>query len=648
MRRILATILFACLLASLAAAQDKLAVVIGVNNYDTLSGLKAGVNDAEKIAAYYNGIGFKVWLIDDRQEARMNQPSLVNLERVMDNVREAASGKAPKELVFFFAGHGVQIDGQNWLCFPETQLQGRVGMMNVDTRLLPWLRNLGANLTMVYLDACRNDLGAMRAAGVERGLSVVGLANEPQAGAVSSNGRNLAVFYAAKPGSFSYEKPDGTNGFFTDTLLEALQADSTRTIADLYSYMRTALPERTEKAYGKPQTPNLGGDLDILAGFSKGKVDLSALDSGGKVFVETDQPGATILVNGVKRGVSPMLVEKLDPGAATIEAVKDGLFASTQISVALKSYTRVSLTLEKLRGDILLQSVRSTPMGSNDATAVVDMAEFVTGMELRIDGKTIATANGVLFPDLEPGTHSVSLTGKGWTWDDTVAIKPREAVKLDPVFVPAATLELEAPSDSSLAFVNQADGSRLEMDGATDTIKDFPPGNWSVVLSGRRYQETRTAVKLDQGGSVSLKLAPALKPAFSRGQEVQILKDGIAKAQVLLPGQRASRSGSDGLGVVGIGLAAAGLVTGGVFAVLSYTAFLDYQAATTTASATQKRADSNQWFTLAIPVASGGLGVGLGLSLIGFLGGEHPAATEAQITGTQAKIKLLEDQGVDY
>jgi uncharacterized caspase-like protein len=194
-------------------ATGKCAVIIGVNKYDQLAALQAGVNDAEKIAAYYGGIGFKVWLLDDRQDTRMNQPGLANLQRVMDNVLSVTQGQEIKELVFFFAGHGVQIEGQNWLCFPETELSTKTGMLNVDTTLLPWIRNLGANLTMVYLDACRNELGGIRAAGVTRGLNIAG--SSPAKG-----DRNMAVFYAAKPGSFSYEKPDGSNGFFTDTLVE--------------------------------------------------------------------------------------------------------------------------------------------------------------------------------------------------------------------------------------------------------------------------------------------------------------------------------------------------------------------------------------------------------------------------------------------
>ncbi|MFZ4615434.1 MAG: caspase family protein [Rectinemataceae bacterium] len=70
-----------------AGTSGKCAVIIGVNKYDQLAALQAGVNDAEKIAAYYSGIGFKVWLLDDRQDTRMNQPGLANLQRVMDNVR---------------------------------------------------------------------------------------------------------------------------------------------------------------------------------------------------------------------------------------------------------------------------------------------------------------------------------------------------------------------------------------------------------------------------------------------------------------------------------------------------------------------------------------------------------------------------------
>jgi uncharacterized caspase-like protein len=636
------------LVAAGLSAQDKLAVIVGVNKYDQLTSLRAGVNDAEKIAAYYAGIGFKVWLVDDRQEARMNQPALVNLERVMENVAEVSQGRQVQELVFFFAGHGVQIEGQNWLCFPETQLTSKTGMLNVDTKLVPWLRNLGANLTMVYLDACRNDLGGMRAAGVERGLTVQGLVNEPSAANKPSSGRNLAVFYAAKPGSFSYEKPDGTNGFFTDTLVEALQADSTRNIADLYKYLRTALPERTEKAYGKPQIPNLGGDLDIAASFSKGKVDLSAMDSGGKIYVEASEVGATVTVNGVKRGLSPMLVEGIDPGLVTVEVAKDGKYAASQVAVTLRGYAKINLAMEKLSGDLLVQSVRTKEKDDAPEAKVAAVADFLKGMEVRIDGKAVKTAGGSFIPELEPGSHSVALTGKGWTWEDQISVKPREALRIDPLFVPACSLTVDVPADAVINFVSPIDGTRLEMEGLTDTLKDFPPGIWKVSISGRRYLDATAAIEVAQGGSAELKPKLALKPAFARGVEVKAIQQDIGVKTALLPVQRQSRANSDTVGWIGFGTGLGVLVGGAVVGALSYVTYLDYLAATTPELATQKRADALTLWNVAWPVMAGGGALGFSVSLIGFLGGDQPVGTEATIKNLEAKIKTLEAQGVEY
>ena len=55
------------LLPTLLFSQTKIALVLGVNEYDLLSPLKAAVNDSEKIASYYGGLGFKVVLQNDRQ-----------------------------------------------------------------------------------------------------------------------------------------------------------------------------------------------------------------------------------------------------------------------------------------------------------------------------------------------------------------------------------------------------------------------------------------------------------------------------------------------------------------------------------------------------------------------------------------------------
>ena len=190
-------------------------------------------------------------------------------------------------LCSFFAGHGVQIGSSSYLCFPETQPTDRTGMVPVDSLLVPWFREMEAKLTMVYLDACRDDLGPVRAAGITRGLDV-----KAQKVAGSANDCNLAVFFASKSGEYSYEKADGSGGFFTDTLLEGLNADTTTTVGELFSYLRQALPGKTDASYGHLQIPRLGGDVDLTVHFTKGKVDASLLDTGGRLYVDADQKGA--------------------------------------------------------------------------------------------------------------------------------------------------------------------------------------------------------------------------------------------------------------------------------------------------------------------------------------------------------------------
>ena len=103
-------IILACCLLGLAgqlatAAERRVALVIGNNNYQNLPALQKAVNDANAVAAELKKIGFEVASYNDIGQKKMNQA----INEFAQNVSGGGIG------VFFYAGHGVQIDNQNYL-----------------------------------------------------------------------------------------------------------------------------------------------------------------------------------------------------------------------------------------------------------------------------------------------------------------------------------------------------------------------------------------------------------------------------------------------------------------------------------------------------------------------------------------------------
>ncbi len=74
----------------------------------------------------------------------------MNLERTLSNIMELSEGQSIDELVIFFVDHGVQINGSNYLCFPETDLIKEIWMLSVDKKLVPWIRDL-SNVSRPFL-----------------------------------------------------------------------------------------------------------------------------------------------------------------------------------------------------------------------------------------------------------------------------------------------------------------------------------------------------------------------------------------------------------------------------------------------------------------------------------------------------------------
>ena len=163
-------ILFCCATDKPAFAAKRIALVIGNNAYTEVSRLEKAVADAQAISATLQGLGFEVITVTDAGRSRMAR-ALVDFE-----TRVSPGDTA----LFFFAGHGVALDGGNYLMPTDipnvTESQRNLlrteGFLADD--ISERLRDRGAATTVMILDACRNNpfkAGPGRSIGQSRGLS---------------------------------------------------------------------------------------------------------------------------------------------------------------------------------------------------------------------------------------------------------------------------------------------------------------------------------------------------------------------------------------------------------------------------------------------------------------------------------------------
>ena len=148
-----AAALFATIVLSFATlparAESRFALVIGNGAYKNVPALSNPPNDAEDVAATLKSLGFKVTLKLDLDLAAM--------QRAID---EFALRSVDADVsLFYYAGHGLQLAGRNYLVPVGAELRKLDDLATRMVALDPVLAELGKGrgLHLVFLDACRNN-----------------------------------------------------------------------------------------------------------------------------------------------------------------------------------------------------------------------------------------------------------------------------------------------------------------------------------------------------------------------------------------------------------------------------------------------------------------------------------------------------------
>ena len=204
MLRVVAAIAF-MVFAGVASAERRVALVMGDDDYRTVRKLDNAINDARTLEETLKKLGFDVFLEPDRDLRRMR--------RALDDFREDAKG-ADVALVFF-AGHGVEISGENRL-LPIDADASSLKALEASSLPLEEVRatvSAASKIGLIILDACRNDpFGAGDGAG--RGVVVLAGNKDvkPGLGRIGRAENTLFAFSAA-PGETASDGADGHSPF---------------------------------------------------------------------------------------------------------------------------------------------------------------------------------------------------------------------------------------------------------------------------------------------------------------------------------------------------------------------------------------------------------------------------------------------------
>ena len=185
------------------AMEQRHALVIGNVQYET-GRLKNPANDATDVAAALQQAGFSVKLLKNARLSEMEEA----LELFGNKLKRGGVG------LFYFAGHGFQVNGANYLIpiGAKIKKESDAKYQALDTdRVLDEMANANNGLNIVVLDSCRDNPFGHSFRSSSRGLAIIGSAPV-----------GTLISYSTGPGQIARDG-DGRNSPYTSALIEYIK-----------------------------------------------------------------------------------------------------------------------------------------------------------------------------------------------------------------------------------------------------------------------------------------------------------------------------------------------------------------------------------------------------------------------------------------
>ncbi len=320
-----------------AETRPRTALVIGNARYEPAVGkLRNTDNDAKAVAATLRSLGFAVL---EKHDVTRDQ-----LLRLVDEFRKTLPGA--EIAVFYYAGHGISVDGSNYLIpiksgfSPEGAGQTTLRML-AETHLfnaeqaVADMNTAGALCNLVILDACRNTPLARNSQNRSITGNVGLVEMTPPTGSL--------IAFSTDAGRTAFDG-DGRNGLYTEELLRNMRQPGL-TIEQVFKRTRAAVIARSEGGQVPAEYSRLIGEDIYLAG-KEAAVSASVPTPAPTIRIEKPlpvspppPPDPATLVKLAKSGQSTEVLQALQelarsrgpnnesvaPLEALLEHVKDDL-----------------------------------------------------------------------------------------------------------------------------------------------------------------------------------------------------------------------------------------------------------------------------------------------------------------------------------
>ncbi len=349
MKYLLSIILYS-LLTSTTLAASRTALIIGNSSYELMP-LTNPENDAEDIAEKLKTLGFEVIFATNKSKSEMKA-----LIRQFGAKLKHKGGVG----LFFYAGHGLQIDGMNYLVPVDfnASVSYEVADSSVNSSLITGAMEEAENpLNIILLDACRDNPFPRKNRSSSRGLARMD----------SASGTIIA--YSTSPGDVAADGK-GRNSPYTENLLKHIGAPGL-TIEQVFKRVRVGVEDYTGGRQLPWETSSLRGDFY----FKPAQILTTPI-------VPTPQAS-------IQKQVTPISVqEKTPPVASPI---------TTQKKIAAQPYIPKAQTISASRSTL---NAKKLSIFTNPQDSIVKLLnsdkEYIMGVKL------------------EPGNYQLEISKEGY------------------------------------------------------------------------------------------------------------------------------------------------------------------------------------------------------------------------------------------
>src|ERR1700754_326387 len=234
-----------------ALAENRLTLVIGQSAYRAVNPLPNPANDAKAMWKLLGDAGFAVTTADDLSQKELN-------ERVAGFTARIAEKGPDTVALVFYAGHGLQIDGENYLVPVDVDPKREADIPLQAVRLndiLNTLNSVPSKMRILLLDACRNNPFPAINVTAGRGLAMV----DAKTGAPGT-----FLSYSTSPGAEA-EDGNGADSPYTSALLAAAREPGVP-IEQAFKRVRVAVNKATEGRQTPWDSSSLTDDFKFIAG----------------------------------------------------------------------------------------------------------------------------------------------------------------------------------------------------------------------------------------------------------------------------------------------------------------------------------------------------------------------------------------------